>query len=227
MIGNQGVNAKILFFSNNNNNDIKDIKNVNVNEMLKNFYDIEYDYVDNINIDDNNCYYAFIKFDKKIIIPLNMIFLGSKIDIDISEKKDRLAFYGKIIDNFNNNNNNNNNIYNKLKIFKNKFKEGKILRIDNNNENIVIAKGLFKKENNFLIKDYLGKEVYIKEDKDKKYIGKILSSFGQTGKLKIEFNTKLNDDNIKLKNENEEEILDYKNYTIIMEYKKYIKLDKI
>ena len=226
MIGNQGVNAKILFFSNNNNNDIKDIKNVNVNEMLKNFYDIEYDYVDNINIDDNNCYYAFIKFDKKIIIPLNMIFLGSKIDIDISEKKDRLAFYGKIIDNFNNNNNNN-NIYNKLKIFKNKFKEGKILRIDNNNENIVIAKGLFKKENNFLIKDYLGKEVYIKEDKDKKYIGKILSSFGQTGKLKIEFNTKLNDDNIKLKNENGEEILDYKNYTIIMEYKKYIKLDKI
>ena len=225
MIGNQGVNAKILFFNNNNNNiDIKDIKNLNANEILKNFYDIEYNYVDNINIDDNNnFYYAFIKFDKKIIIPLNMIFLGSKIDIDISEKKDRLAFYGKIIDNYNNNN----NIYNKLKIFKNKFKEGKILRIDNNNENIIIAKGLFKKENNFLIKDYIGKEVYIKEDKDKKYIGKILSSFGQSGKIKIEFNIKLNDNNIKLKNEIGEEILDYKNYTIIMEYKKYIKLDKI
>ena len=43
-------------------------------------------------------YFAYIKFDKKILVPNKMIFLGANIDIDISEnKKDRLAFYGKII----------------------------------------------------------------------------------------------------------------------------------
>ena len=221
MIGNQGVNAKCLFFSNNDDKDIfinfdmKNIKNTKIN--IDKFYSKEYSYISEIKIEQNNEYeLAFIKFDQKTIIPNNMIFLGSKIDIDITQKTNRLAFYGKMFDN------NIKNIEDKLKIFKNKFKEGKILRLVDD-DNIAIVKGLFKKDNVNISNNFIGKEVHIKEDEKKEIIGKILSTFGQSGKIKIEFNKKLSEVNLKDSQGNN---LQYKNFNVELQYKKYIKLDK-
>ena len=221
MIGNQGVSAKCLFFSNNdekdifNNFDMKNIKNSKID--INKFYNKEYSYIPEIKVEENNEYeLAFIKFDQKTIIPNNMIFLGSKIDIDISQKTNRLAFYGKLFDN------NIKNIEEKLKIFKMKVKEGKILRLVDDDK-IAIVKGLFKKDNVNISNDFIGKEVNIKEDEKKEIVGKILSTFGQSGKIKIEFNEILS--NIKLKDLDGNDIT-YKNFNVELSYKKYIKLNK-
>ena len=105
MIGNQGISAKCLFFNYINKKEELfskyDLNNIKKTEICdKNiFYSKEYSYLEQIDVNENNEYYfSFVKFDKKIIVPNKMIFLGTNIDIDISEnKKDRLAFYGKII----------------------------------------------------------------------------------------------------------------------------------
>ena len=230
MIGNQGISAKCLFFNYINKKeelfskyDINIIKKTEICD--KNiFYSKEYSYLEQIDVNENNEYYfSFVKFDKKIIVPNKMIFLGTNIDIDISEnKKDRLAFYGKIIFS----NSDNNEVIKNLKIAKNKMKEGRIIRVIPEDKKICIVRGFIKKENIGNINNLIGKEIYgriekegkdeIKEEKedDKKLVGKILSSFGQIGKLKVEFNQEID---VKI----------FKNIILEMPIKKYVKLDKI
>ena len=233
MIGNQGISAKCLFFDYIKKKEelfIKyDINNIKKTEICEKnmFYTKEYQYLEEIDVTDNNEYYfAFVKFDKKIIVPNKMIFLGTNIDIDISEnKKDRLAFYGKIIFC----NNDINEIIKDLKIAKNKMKEGRIIRVTPENKKICIVRGFIKKENMGNINNILGKEIYgrienedkneIKEENkneedNKKIIGKILASFGQVGKLKVEFNQEI-------------DVKSFKNMILEMPIKKYVKLDKI
>ena len=230
MIGNQGISAKCLFFNYINKKEELfskyDINNIKKTEICdKNiFYSKEYSYLEQIDVNENNEYYfSFVKFDKKIIVPNKMIFLGTNIDIDISEnKKDRLAFYGKIIFG----NSDINEVIKNLKIAKNKMKEGRIIRVIPEDKKICIVRGFIKKENIGNINNLIGKEIYgriekegkdeIKEEKedDKKLVGKILSSFGQVGKLKVEFNQEID---VKI----------FKNIILEMPIKKYVKLDKI
>ena len=231
MIGNQGISAKCLFFnylSDNKKEELfikYDIDNIKKTEICdKNiFYNKEFQYLEEIDISENNEYYfAYVKFDKKIIVPNKMIFLGTNIDIDISEnKKDRLAFFGKIIFS----NNDINELIKNLKIVKNKIKEGRIIRVIPEDKKICIVRGFLKKENITNVNNLIGKEIFgriekeekdeIKEEKeDKKIIGKILSSFGQVGKLKVEFNQEID---VKI----------FKNIILEMPIKKYVKLDKI
>ena len=231
MIGNQGISAKCLFFNYLNKKEELfnkyDINNIKKTEICdKNiFYSKEYTYLEYIDILENNEYYfAFVKFDKKIIVPNKMIFLGTNIDIDISEnKKDRLAFFGKIIFC----NNEINEVIKNLKIVKNKIKEGKIIRVLPEDKKICIVRGFIKKENMGNINSLIGKEISGRienEGKDeikneekkenKKLVGKILSSFGQVGKLKVEFNQEID---VKI----------FKNIILEMPIKKYVKLDKI
>ena len=230
MIGNQGISAKCLFFNYINKKEELfnkyDINNIKKTEICDKgiFYSKEFTYLEHIDINENNEFsFAFVKFDKKIIVPNKMIFLGTNIDIDISEnKKDRLAFYGKIIFS----NNDINEVITNLKIAKNKMKEGRIIRITPEDKKICIVRGFIKKENMGNINSLIGKEIYgkienegkdeIKEEKedDKKLVGKILSSFGQVGKLKVEFNQEID---VKI----------FKNIILEMPIKKYVKLDKI
>lgn len=230
MIGNQGISAKCLFFNYISKKEELfskyDLNNIKKTEICdKNiFYSKEYSYLEQIDVNENNEYYfSFVKFDKKIIVPNKMIFLGTNIDIDISEnKKDRLAFYGKIIFG----NSDINEVIKNLKIAKNKMKEGRIIRVIPEDKKICIVRGFIKKENIGNINNLIGKEIYgriekegkdeIKEEKedDKKLVGKILSSFGQVGKLKVEFNQEID---VKI----------FKNIILEMPIKKYVKLDKI
>ena len=231
MIGNQGVSAKCNFFNYINkkeelfdNYNIDNIKKTEICEKNK-FYGKEFTFLEKIDVNENNEYFfAYVKFDKKIIVPNKMIFLGTNIDIDISEnKKDRLAFYGKIIFT----NNDLKEIYTNLKIAKNKTKEGRIIRVIPEDNKIAIVRGFIKKENMGNIKNLIGKEIYgkkednqdneneeDKKEKDEKLIGKIISSFGQVGKLKVEFNQEINSKN-------------FKNIVLEMPIKKFLKLEKV
>ena len=205
MIGNQGVNASFLFFEEKNIQE-KDIRKINID--LKEFYKKEFllsPSIDNF----NDYYFSFVKFDSKILIPNNMIVVGSKNDIDISQKTNRIAFFGTIIDA------NYQNVKNSLKIYKMKTKEGTILRI---NDGIAVVKGLFKKDNS-TIDTFIGKKVSIKQDRS--ITGEILSTFGQSGKVKVKFETDLT--SLKLK-DNDKNDIDYKQFIVELEYKKYTKL---
>ena len=228
IIGNQGISAKCLFFNYENKKEELfnkyDINNIKKTEICdKNiFYSKEFNYLEQIDIIDNNEYYfSFVKFDKKIIVPNKMIFLGTNIDIDISEnKKDRLAFFGKIIFS----NSDMNDIIKNLKVVKNKMKEGRIIRVIPDDKKICIVRGFIKKENMANVNNLIGKEIFgklenegqneIKTEDEKKLVGKILSSFGQVGKLKVEFNQEI-------------DVNQFKNIILEMPIKKYVKLDKL
>ena len=231
MIGNQGVSSKCIFFNYINkkeelflNYNIDNIKKTEICEKNK-FFEKEYTFLEKIDVSDNNEYYfAYIKFDKKIIVPNKMIFLGTNIDIDISEnKKDRLAFYGKIIFS----NSDINEIVTNLKIVKDKIKEGRIIRVIPEDNKITIVRGFIKKENMANVNSLIGKEIYGRKEENKtneneedkkenneKLVGKIISPFGQVGKLKVEFNQVIDPKN-------------FKNIILEMPVKKYLKLGKI
>lgn len=212
IIGNQGVNAKCLFFSKEGDKsglytdfDIKNVQKTVVN--LKQLYSTEFTYQDELVNNNEDYTLAILKFDNNLLMPPDMIALGSKIDFDVSHKSNRIAFYGKMIDKFTEDK--------KLKIYKMKSKSGQILRLVD--ENVAIVKSLFKKDSN--IDDFIGKTVCIAESENKIF-GKIVSKFGQAGKVKVEFNENIKD--LKLKNNDCGEI-DYNSFTITLEYKKYIK----
>ena len=231
MIGNQGVSSKCIFFNYINkkeelflNYNIDNIKKTEICDKNK-FFEKEYTFLEKIDVSDNNEYYfAYIKFDKKIIVPNKMIFLGTNIDIDISEnKKDRLAFYGKIIFS----NSDINEIVTNLKIIKDKIKEGRIIRVIPEDNKITIVRGFIKKENMANVNSLIGKEIYGRKEENKtneneedkkenneKLVGKIISPFGQVGKLKVEFNQEIDPKN-------------FKNIILEMPVKKYLKLGKI
>jgi len=140
-----------------------------------------------------------------MLIPPDSIIIGSKIDIDISDKVNRFAFYGKMIEDI--------KIAPDIKIYKNKQKEGKILRLEDDNKAIVID--LFKKDSNY--HDFIGRSVYIKYSN---VTGVIQKSFGTTGKLKVDFNENLRTLVIK----HGEKEFTYAEFVVVLEYKKYVKL---
>jgi selenocysteine-specific elongation factor len=212
IIGNQGVNAKCLFFSNGTESpslysdiDIGNVQKTSVN--MKQFYNSEFVYQEGLVNSNDDYTFALLKFDNNLLMPPDMIALGSKIDFDVSHKSNRIAFYGKMIDKHHEDK--------KLKIFKMKSKAGKILRMVD--EKIAVVVSLFKKDSN--VDDFIGKTVTIAES-EKKIIGKIVSKFGQAGKVKVEFNENIKD--MKLKYNDGVEI-DFNAFTIILDYKKYIK----
>lgn len=214
IVGNQGVMAKCFFFnklSTNNkdlitNEEIGNVHNILIN--TKQIYISEFNYEDKL-INSDEYSFAYLKFDHKLLIPPGMIALGSKIDFDVSHKSNRIAFYGKIIDNLPIGD------ASKLKVFKMKSKIGGILRLVD--DQTAIVKSLFKKDSN--IEDFIGKKVNIAESEGK-IEGTILSKFGQSGKVKVEFNTSIR--NLKLKNSDGNEV-DFNSFSIVLEYKKYVK----
>jgi selenocysteine-specific elongation factor len=215
IIGNQGVMAKCFFFAKAKPEDIiyKDFNNDNVMKTSINhkyFYNNEYKYCEYLNDNSEDYIFAVLKFDNSLLMPPEMIMLGSKIDFDVSHKSNRIAFFGKMVDKVVENDTK------KLKVYKMKNKSGGILRMVE--DNLAVVKGLFKKDSN--MDDFIGKKVSILESEGK-VEGVIQCSFGQAGKVKVVFNENIRD--LKLKNNDGNEI-DFNSFTIQLEYKKYVKI---
>ena len=76
----------------------------------KKITDYEYKFVESL---ENDCpTFAYLEFDNKLLLPPELMVVGSKIDIDISDKVNRFAFYGKMVEDL--------KALPNLKIFKNK-----------------------------------------------------------------------------------------------------------
>ncbi|XP_003741247.1 selenocysteine-specific elongation factor [Galendromus occidentalis] len=125
---------------------------------------------------DGKFFFALIEFDQPMICGVRSLVLGSKLDTDINTKTCRLAYHGKVAKTFVSPD------YKKslaaLRVSKTKHKTGVVDRVPNESE--VIVKNLFKKETNLEI--FSGMKVAFSSGET----GAIQSSFGQSGKVKIQ-----------------------------------------
>ena len=238
IIGNQGVNAKCTFFGNNIEvesllNDSKKILKEKENKVDEVECSLipkrDFEFSEKIRGEEYNL--ALIKFNNKLFNIKDSLVVGINVDSDISNKVNRIAFYGTLIKevDFGEVNTNSVTSFHKslINIVKHKTKTGKILRMHNDKTAIVIE--MFKKDSN--IEDFIGKKVMIQIPNElaneeargslSKISGIIRSSFGQSGKVKIEFNINLKDFNIVGDNE---ETITWKDLILYVNYVKKIKM---
>lgn len=120
--------------------------------------------------------YALLEFDKPTPVVPHSLVIGSRLDADIHTNVCRLAFWGHVI-HVMEDKNYSSTVLPKLKVYKNKFKEGVVERAVNECE--LIGKSMFKKETNLQL--FVGLKVTLSTGE----AGNIDSSFGQSGKFKL------------------------------------------
>lgn len=136
----------------------------------------DYAYQDELKDDKANSQFALLEFEHPVTCSPKCLIIASKLDTDIHSNTCRLAFHGRVIEavsdvkyaaNF----------LPKLKVYKNKSREGVVERkVD---DYAVICKGLFKKESN--LDAFVNLKVILSTGEN----GIIESSFGQSGKFKV------------------------------------------
>lgn len=142
-------------------------------------FNTDYLYLESLGVDhDGGRIFALLEFEKPVLAVENSLIIASKLDIDIHSRECRIAFHGKLLD-ASPDKEYKATYLPKLRVYKNKTKSGTVLRIAD--ANTVIVKDLFKKET--CMEDFLGLDVRLSSGQ----IGKIESSFGQTGKVKVSF----------------------------------------
>ncbi|KAJ3074618.1 hypothetical protein HK102_005751 [Quaeritorhiza haematococci] len=155
-------------------------------------------------------YFILLEFERPVPCPEKCIYIASKLDTDIHTNTCRIAFHGRLL----------HPIVEKdyatsvlpsVKIFKWKEKVGGVDRIID--DRTLIGKGLFKKETRMDL--FIGLKVQLvlpsssssspentlrdpQLQQSKTYDGRILSSFGQSGKFKVDFAGGLGSDVVKL-----------------------------
>ncbi|CAH1265230.1 EEFSEC [Branchiostoma lanceolatum] len=120
--------------------------------------------------------WALLEFEKPVICPQKCLVIGSRLDTDIHANTCRLAFHGRLLEAVVDKNYSE-TVLPKLKVFKNKSKEGMVERMTD--EYTVIGRSLFKKETNIQL--FVGLKVKLTTGEE----GVIEGGFGQSGKFKI------------------------------------------
>jgi selenocysteine-specific elongation factor len=163
-----------------------------------------YDFLKNLGSDHSTCF-ALLHLEKEIPVPVNSIYIASKLDADIHTNSCRLAFHGKVLFSFldpspslstattsaqpSSSSSHKANpalaipslpqiLLSDLHIFTTKIKIGAIDRIVD--DYVLIGRNLFKKETKMAL--FIGLSVQIASHK-----GVIDSSFGSSGKFKVRF----------------------------------------
>jgi len=136
----------------------------------------EFEFIEELSVDDKAGHnFMLIEFERGVPVVPNCIVIGSKLDTDINANNCRLAFHGRVQWSTCDREYSKTSLP-KLKIFKNKCKEGVVERATNEYE--IVVKDLVKKESN--IELFTGLKVELSTGE----IGTIEGSFGQSGKLK-------------------------------------------
>ena len=168
-LGHETVLAKITLFSG------------LIEESVGLDFNKEYLYQDSLDSDHEavpgETQLALLEFERLIPVVPGCVLIGSRLDTDINTSMCRLAFHGKAIWLARDKVDYMKNELGKLKVFKNKSKEGIVERAVNEQE--VIVKDLFKKETN--IELFAGLSVKLSSGET----GTLEGSFGQSGKVKV------------------------------------------
>ncbi|KAK3861416.1 hypothetical protein Pcinc_032609 [Petrolisthes cinctipes] len=182
-LGHETVMARVTFFG----------TEVTVGTSEKFDYEHTYKYqqelIDVTKIDNEAAYkpahqYALLEFEKPIQIPPNTAVIGSKLDMDINTKMCRLAFRGTPMEIFTEKNFRETQLE-KVRVYKDKNKEGVVERVAGEGE--LIVKNLIKKDSNAQL--FIGLKVKLSTGED----GVIDSTFGQGGKVKVKVTSGLQD----------------------------------
>uniref|UniRef100_A0A803Y6I8 Eukaryotic elongation factor, selenocysteine-tRNA specific n=1 Tax=Meleagris gallopavo TaxID=9103 RepID=A0A803Y6I8_MELGA len=120
--------------------------------------------------------WALLEFEKPVTCPELCLVIGSKLDTDIHANTCRLAFHGVLLQGTEDKNYAE-TFLPKLKVYKQKHKEGQVERVIDDYS--VIGRSLFKKETNIQI--FVGLKVKLSTGEE----GIIDGGFGQSGKFKI------------------------------------------
>ncbi|XP_072539193.1 selenocysteine-specific elongation factor [Salminus brasiliensis] len=120
--------------------------------------------------------WALLEFEQPVTCPPHCLVIGSRLDSDIHANTCRLAFHGKLLEGFEDKNYTETALP-KLKISKDKHKEGAVERVTD--DYTVIGRNLFKKETNLQL--FVGLKVTLSSGET----GTIEGGFGQSGKIKI------------------------------------------
>ncbi|NXT06740.1 SELB factor, partial [Prunella fulvescens] len=187
-VGHETVMGKVMFFS---------PAPANFNEEIQeNVFDFEKDYLyqeqylskDSVSSEENKendqagevqlpkQQWALLEFEKPVTCPKLCLVIGSKLDTDIHANTCRLAFHGVLLQGMEDKNYTE-TFLPKLKVYKQKHKEGQVERVMDDYS--VIGRSLFKKETNIQI--FVGLKVKLSTGED----GIIDGGFGQSGKFKI------------------------------------------
>uniref|UniRef100_A0A0P4WG20 Selenocysteine-specific elongation factor n=1 Tax=Scylla olivacea TaxID=85551 RepID=A0A0P4WG20_SCYOL len=128
--------------------------------------------------------FALLQFEKPIQITPNSSLIGSKLDMDVHTNMCRLAFKGELLEIFTEKNYQETQLE-RIKVYKNKSKEGLVERMANENE--IIVKNLLKKDTNSQL--FVGLKVKLSTGEE----GIIDGTFGQGGKVKVRISSGLQD----------------------------------
>eukprot|EP00356_Strombidium_inclinatum_P010199 CAMPEP_0170496980 /NCGR_PEP_ID=MMETSP0208-20121228/23346_1 /TAXON_ID=197538 /ORGANISM="Strombidium inclinatum, Strain S3" /LENGTH=188 /DNA_ID=CAMNT_0010773657 /DNA_START=1176 /DNA_END=1739 /DNA_ORIENTATION=+ len=131
-------------------------------------------------------FFAIVQLEKPILIQESSLLIGSKLDMDISAKQCRLAFYGQVLHLINDPEKE----LPSVKVMKEKLKTGKVDRV--NDPSNILIKDLFSKETSPDI--FINLKIALSEVKDEQgnpITGKILGTFGKSGKLKVRLDSDL------------------------------------
>ena len=128
--------------------------------------------------------FVLLECEKAIQITSNSSLIGSKLDMDVHTNMCRLAFKGKLLEIFTEKNYQETQLE-KIKVYKNKSKEGLVERVANENE--IIVKNLLKKDTNSQL--FIGLKVKLSTGEE----GMIDGTFGQGGKVKVRISSGLQD----------------------------------
>lgn len=128
--------------------------------------------------------FALLEFEKPIQITANSSLIGSKLDMDVHTNMCRLAFKGELLEIFTEKNYQETHLE-RIKVYKNKSKEGVVERMANENE--IIVKNLLKKDTNSQL--FIGLRVKLSTGEE----GIIDGTFGQGGKVKVRISSGLQD----------------------------------
>jgi selenocysteine-specific elongation factor len=190
-LGHETAMASILLFSSNSKQIEFDVER-------------EYLYEDKLpeEISEHHDFYALIEFEHSMLIYDDMLLIASKLDSEETSAC-RLAFYGNVSIK------NSSIDRNKLKIYKEKSREGNVQRLVNEQEVIVV--NLFKKDTDRSKFERMKCKLSTGED------GIISGSFGLSSKVKVQFMKSLEQSTIDLiKNSKKSEIKVY------LSFKKFI-----
>ncbi|CAK6447846.1 unnamed protein product [Pipistrellus nathusii] len=120
--------------------------------------------------------WALVEFEKPVTCPRLCLVIGSRLDADIHTNMCRLAFHGVLLHGLEDKNYTE-SLLPKLRVYKLKHKHGFVERVIDDYS--VIGRSLFKKETNIQL--FVGLKVHLSTGE----LGVIDSSFGQSGKFKI------------------------------------------
>jgi len=140
------------------------------------------------NVTPDNRQFILLEFERMIPVVPGCVLIGSRLDTDINSNTCRLAFHGKVVWQARNKVDYVKTELSKLKVFKNKSKEGVVERAVNEQE--VIVRDLFKKETNIDL--FSGLNVSLSSGE----VGTLEGSFGQSGKVKVRVMTGLHKETI-------------------------------